>query len=409
MSMTVLIAVLVFTGVILLLVTVLNYANSKLVNPGPFKLDINKGQKEVEVEGGKTVLSALSDEGIFLPSACGGGGTCAMCKCRVTEGGGAVLPTEEGHLSRIEKRNDVRLGCQVKVKDHLKIEVPQSVFGIRKFKAKLKSNRNVATFMKEFIFETDPADNFTFEPGAYIQFHMPPCGPIDFKDMQVEDKFKGGWDSYKLWDLKCPARDEECVRAYSLANMPAEKNIAMCKIRIATPPGSHPDAPPGFGSSYMFAMKPGDEIVISGPYGDFFLKDTDREICFIGGGAGMGPMRSHIFHLFHTLKTKRKVTFWYGARSVREMCWCNDFVDIDNNNENFTYRVALSDPEPEDKWDGSVGFIHKVALEEYLSKHKDPGSIEYYLCGPPPMVDAVVDMLDSLGVEDDMIAYDSFS
>jgi Na+-transporting NADH:ubiquinone oxidoreductase subunit F len=405
--MNLLLAVIIFTVVIIFLVALLNLASARLVPKGPFEIDVNNGSRKINAAGGGNLLSAFADNGFFLPSACGGGGTCAMCKCRITEGVSGHLPTEEGHLSRLEKRDGVHLACQIKVRNPLKVQVPETVFGIRKYQCRLRSTKSVAAFMKEFVFETRPEDNFSFKPGAYIQFHMPPSPEIPFRSLEIGEKYHEMWDRYKLWDLSAPARNEECIRAYSLANMPAEKNTIMVKVRIATPmPGTN--HPAGLGSSWLFSLKEGAEVTVSGPYGDFFMKDTDREICFVGGGAGMGPMRSHIFHLFHTLKTKRKVTFWYGARSVREMCWCNDFTDIEKNHDNFTYTPALSAPEPEDKWQGRTGYIHEVLLKEYLSTHPEPGEIEYYLCGPPPMIDAVSQMLESQGVEPEMIAYDSF-
>lgn len=396
----------VFTGLIVLLVAGLAAASRKLVPSGPVRIEINGGQKEVNVGSGSTLLSALASEKIFLPSACGGGGTCAMCKCIVKEGGGEILPTEAGHINRRMAKDGWRLACQLKVKRDLKIHVPEEVLDIRKFEGTVVSNRAVATFIKEFVVRLPDGMDLNFRAGGYIQIDIPPY-ELNFRDFDIDPKFHDAWDRFKLWDLRAN-NTEPIYRAYSMANHPAEGNIVMLNIRIATPPPNIPDARPGLASSYIYSLKPGDKVTLSGPYGEFFAKDTDREMCFIGGGAGMAPMRSHILDQFLSKHTKRTVTFWYGARSKREMFYDEDFRKIADENPNFRYTVALSEPLPEDQWTGPTGFIHKVLLDQYLKDHPDPTEIEYYLCGPPPMIAAVNRMLYDLGVEKDMIAYDEF-
>ncbi|MCB0283213.1 MAG: NADH:ubiquinone reductase (Na(+)-transporting) subunit F [Calditrichaeota bacterium] len=397
---------LVFSGTILILVSLLNYAESKLVQKGKVKILINGDEeKSPEVDAGANLLNTLSNNGIFLPSACGGQGTCAMCKCEIHEGGGDVLPTEESQLSRSDIKNHTRLACQVKVKENMKIHIPEEIFNIQKFECTVRSNDNVATFIKELVLELPKGQNLDFQAGGYIQIYIPPYN-ISFKDFAIEKEYRGDWDKFNLWDLNA-SNDEEIFRAYSMANHPAEGNIVMLNVRIATPPPGT-DFPPGISSSFIFNLKPGDKVTVSGPYGEFFIKDTDREMVYIGGGAGMAPMRSHLFHLFHTLKTKRNVSFFYGARSLREMFYDEDFKAIAAAFPNFNYYVALSDPLPEDNWKGPVGFIHQVAENEYLGKHEAPEDIEYYMCGPPMMISAVNNMLFNLGVEKDMIAYDEF-
>ena len=396
----------VFTATIMLLVGALTYAESKLVQKGKVKLIINDDEeKSPEVEAGSNLLATLANQGIFLPSACGGQGTCAMCKCQVLEGGGDVLPTEESQLSRGEIKEHTRLACQVKVKQDMKIHIPEEIFNIQKFECTVRSNNNVATFIKELVLELPADQHLNFKAGGYIQIYIPPY-ELSFKEFDIAEEYRGDWDKYKLWDLKA-SNDEEIFRAYSMANHPAEGDIVMLNVRIATPPPGT-DFPPGISSSYIFNLKPGDKVTVSGPYGEFFIKDTDREMVYIGGGAGMAPMRSHIFHLFHTLKTNRKVTFFYGARSKREMFYEEDFKKIEQQFPNFKFIVALSDPLPEDNWTGPVGFIHQVAHDEYLSKHEAPEEIEYYLCGPPMMLSAVQNMLYNLGVEKEMVAFDEF-
>jgi Na+-transporting NADH:ubiquinone oxidoreductase subunit F len=397
----------IFTATILLLVMLLGVAKSKLVASGPVKILINDdADKSPTVAAGGNLLSILSNEKIFLPSACGGGGTCAMCKCQILEGGGDILPTEVGHLTRAEQKEHWRLACQVKVKNDMTIRVPEEVFSIQKFDCTVHSNDNVATFIKEFDLRIDDGQTLDFQAGGYIQIDIPPY-ELDYKEFDIPQEYRGDWDKFDLWRYHA-TNDEEVFRAYSMANHPAEGNRIMLNIRIASPPPGM-DVPPGIASSYIFNMKPGDKCVVSGPYGEFFIKDTKREMCYIGGGAGMAPMRSHLFHLFHTLKTRdRKVTYWYGARSLREAFYVEDFDNIKKDFDNFDWKLALSEPLPEDNWDGPTGFIHQVCHDLYLRDHPDPTEIEYYLCGPPMMISAVQRMLDDLGVDPSMIAFDSF-
>ena len=399
----------VFTGVILVLVLILNFAESKLLPQGNVNILINdEPDKAIVTRPGSTLLSVLANETIYLPSACGGGGTCAMCKCQVLEGGGDILPTEVGHVSRSEAKDNWRLACQVKVKENMKIHVPDEIFSIRKWECTVKSNENVATFIKELVLDLPEGESLNFQAGGYIQIDIPEYRNLLFKDFDVEDEYHPDWDKYKIWNLVAN-NDEPIFRAFSMANHPAEGNRIMLNVRIATPPPPlWNDVPPGLATSYIFNLKTGDKVTISGPYGDFFIKETDREMVYIGGGAGMAPMRSHLFHLFQTLKTGRKVSFWYGARSLREMFYDDQFKEIEKQFPNFSYNVALSDAMEDDNWMGATGFIHQVLHDEYLSKHEDPTELEYYLCGPPPMISAVEGMLDNLGVEPEMIAFDSF-
>ncbi|MBP7464214.1 MAG: NADH:ubiquinone reductase (Na(+)-transporting) subunit F [Bacteroidales bacterium] len=404
-------SVIVFLLITLLLVAILLYAKKKLTPEGKVKLIINETET-IEVEPGSSILSTLSNQKILLPSACGGGGTCGMCKCRVIEGGGSILPTETGFFTRKEQQNYWRLGCQVKVRQDMRIEIPEEVMGIKKWECEVVSNRNVATFIKEFVVKLPEGEILNFKSGGYIQIDVPKLD-VDFsKDIDVDEEYRDEWDKFNMWSLKMK-NTEETFRAYSMANHPAENNIIMLNIRIATPPwdrkkGSFMSVNPGICSSFIFSRKPGDKVLISGPYGEFFIKDTQREMMFIGGGAGMAPMRSHIFNLFHTVKTSRKATFWYGARSKREIFYEDEFKNIENNFPNFSFNIALSEPKAEDNWNGYVGFIHQVILDNYLSKHSEPEEIEYYLCGPPLMNDAVLKMLDNLGVPKEMIAFDDF-
>jgi len=404
-----LLSIAVFTGVILVLVLIINFAESKLLPQGEMTITVNDEEdKKFKVRPGGTLLSALAYETIYLPSACGGGGTCAMCKCQVLDGGGGILPTETGHISRNEAKENWRLACQVKVKEDMNIHVPDEIFSIRKWECTVKSNENVATFIKELVLDLPEGENLNFQAGGYIQIDIPEYRNLLFKDFDVEDEYHPDWDKYKIWNLVAN-NDEPIFRAFSMANHPAEGNRIMLNVRIATPPPPlWNDVPPGLATSYIFNLKTGDKVTISGPYGEFFIKETDREMVYIGGGAGMAPMRSHLFHLFQTLKTGRKVSFWYGARSLREMFYDDHFKDLADQFPNFNYQVALSDAMEEDNWKGSTGFIHQVLHDEYLSKHEDPTEVEYYMCGPPPMISAVEGMLDSLGVEPEMIAYDSF-
>ena len=402
-------SVAVFSGLVLMLVLILNFAESKLLPQGDVTIEINgDSEKNITTRPGSTLLSVLAGQSVFLPSACGGGGTCAMCECQVMEGGGEILPTETGHISRSMAKENWRLACQVKIKDNMKIQVPDEIFSIQKWEATVESNNNVATFIKELVLNLPEGENLKFQAGGYIQIDIPEYHNLSFSDFEIEDEYHPDWDQYKIWDLVAN-NDEPVFRAYSMANHPAEGNRVMLNVRIATPPPSlWNEAPPGLASSYIFNLKPGDKVTISGPYGEFFIKDTEREMVYIGGGAGMAPMRSHLFHLFQTLKTGRKVSFWYGARSVREMFYDEHFKEIENKFPNFSYNVALSEPMEEDNWSGHTGFIHQVLHDEYLKNHEDPTEIEYYMCGPPPMINACDGMLDSLGVDKEMIAYDSF-
>jgi Na+-transporting NADH:ubiquinone oxidoreductase subunit F len=410
MSSIILFSVLAFFVVINLLVITLLYAKSKLTPKGLVKITINE-EKVLEVSPGSTLLSTLSNESIYLPSACGGGGTCALCRCQVIEGGGSILATEIGYFTRREQNEHWRLGCQVKVREELKIHIPEEVLGIKKWECEVVSNYNVATFIKEFVVRLPKGETLNFKSGGYIQIDVPRY-EMSFADIAVDERFRDEWDKYKMWNLKMK-NTEETYRAYSMANHPAEGNIIMLNIRIATPPWDRAKAafanvPPGICSSYIFSRKPGDKVTISGPYGEFFIKDTDREMVYIGGGAGMAPLRSHLFHLFHTEKTNRKVTYWYGARSKREIFYEEDFRAIEKKFPNFKFNIALSEPQPEDNWKGYTGFIHQVLYDNYLRDHEEPEEIEYYMCGPPQMNDAVQKMLYDLGVPDEMIDFDDF-
>lgn len=411
LSQTLIIGIIFFFILIISLVLMLLFAKSKLTQSGPVNISINN-EKIIETTAGNNLLATLSDQKIFIPSACGGGGTCGMCKCQVIEGGGEILPTEIGFFSRKQILQNWRLACQVKVRNDIKIVVPDEVLGIKKWECEVVSNKNVATFIKEFVVKLPEGEVLNFHSGGYIQIDVPKC-EVDFaKDIFVEEEYRDEWDIYKMWDLKMINR-EETYRAYSMANHPAENNIIMLNVRIATPPwdsktSSFLKVNPGVCSSYIFSRKPGDKVFISGPYGEFFIKDTEREMMFIGGGAGMAPMRSHIFDLFLTKRTHRKATFWYGARSKREVFYEEHFRKIEQEFPNFKFILALSEPKPEDNWTGLTGFIHQVIFDEYLSKHEAPEDIEYYLCGPPLMNQAVLKMLDDLGVPNEMIAFDDF-
>ncbi len=401
-----LISLLIFSGVIIVLVFVLLFVEAKVTTQGSHTITINDSKEDtLTVSGNPTLLSALSRNDIFLPSACGGSGSCAMCKCKVTDGGGAILPTELAHLSRKEKLEGVRLSCQLKVKQDMAIQVPESIFGIKKVNAIVVSNDNVSTFIKELVLE--PEESIEFEAGAYIQIDVPEY-ELTFKDFNIDSKYVSEWKKYNLFDLAAKGI-KPGFRAYSMANPPHEKDIVKLNVRIATPPPGTESIPPGFGSSFIFGLKPGDKVQISGPYGDFMAKDTDKEMCFVGGGAGMAPLRSHILHQLEGIDSKRKITFWYGARSVKEMFYHEEFLDLEKRFDNFTYHVALSAPEKEDNWTGLTGFVHIHLIDSYLKEHEDPTEIEYYLCGPPPMIDAVIEDLYEMGVEDDMIFYDKFS
>jgi Na+-transporting NADH:ubiquinone oxidoreductase subunit F len=406
---TILYSVIVFLLVILLLVSILIIARSKLSPGGEVVLMIN--DRQLTVSPGSNLLSTLSGNGIFLPSACGGGGTCGMCKCQIESGAGSILPTETGFFTRKEQHNHWRLGCQVKVREDLVIKVPEAVLGIKKWECEVISNRNVATFIKEFVVGLPDGESLDFLPGGYVQIDVPKY-ETSFRGFSVEEQFREDWEKFKMWDLGIK-NTTETYRAYSMANYPAEKNLIKLNIRIATPPWDNVkkqflNVPPGICSTFLFSRKPGDKVMISGPYGEFHIKNTNSEMVYIGGGAGMAPLRSHIFHLFNTLKTGRKVSYWYGARSLREVFYQEEFEDIQKRFKNFSFNLALSEPLPEDKWTGNTGFIHKVLLDNYLSKHEEPEDIEYYFCGPPVMNNAVIRMLDDLGVPKENIAFDDF-
>lgn len=395
----------------LLLVALLLFAKAKLMPSGRVQIDINSGERILETDPGGTLLTTLSNEKIFLPSACGGGGTCGLCKCQVFSGAGNILPTEVGYFTRKEQNNNWRLGCQVKVKENMAIGIPEEVLGVKKWECEVVSNRNVATYIKEFVVKLPEGENLKFRSGGYIQIDIPKYS-ICFKDMDVESQYRPDWDATNMWDLKC-VNKEATFRAYSMANHPAEGNIIMLNIRIATPPwdrakNAFMNVSPGISSSYIFTRKPGDKVTISGPFGEFFIKDSQNEIVFVGGGAGMAPMRSHIFDLFKTKKTTRKVSFWYGARSLREVFYEDDFREIMNEFPNFTYHLALSEPREEDNWTGPTGFIHQVLYDQYLKEVEAPEDIEYYLCGPPMMTESVQKMLDNLGVPQENILFDNF-
>lgn len=400
----------VFLLVIILLVSMLLYAKAKLAPSGPVTININ-GEKDVVANGGSSLLATLSNEKIFLPSACGGGGTCGMCKCQIFEGGGSILPTEVSFFTRKQQQDNWRLGCQVKVRENIKIGIPKEVFGIKKWDCEVVSNNNVATFIKEFVVRLPEGETLDFQSGGYIQIDVPKIN-VNYRDIEVESEYREDWDKLKMWDLTMK-NPEPIFRAYSMANHPAEGNIIKLNIRIATPPWDRAknqfvNVNPGICSSYIFSRKPGDKVTISGPYGEFHIKKTNKEMVFIGGGAGMAPLRSMIFHLFHTEHTSRKVSYWYGARSLRETFYDDEFRAIEEKYKNFSFNLALSEPLPEDNWTGYKGFIHQVVLDNYLSMHPEPEEIEYYLCGPPMMNSAVFKMLDQLGVPPENIAFDDF-
>jgi len=413
MFTVILVTLAVFIFLILLLTSLIIGAEMKLVNHDDVTLTINgKEDEALTVESGKTLLDTLSEKNILLPSACGGQGTCGVCECKVTEGGGDLLPTETTHVSRKEAREGVRLACQVKVKEDMKIVVPDEIFSIKKWDCEVVSNDGVATYIKEFVVRLPEGEHLDFKSGGYIQIEAP-AHVIDYsKDIDIEDEYKDEWKENKLYGIVSKV-NEPIVRAYSMANHPAEGNIIMLNVRVVTPPwdrakGDFMNLPTGQMSSYIFSKKPGDTVTISGPYGEFFINETENEMMYIGGGAGMAPLRSHIFHLFHTLKTGRRVTYWYGARSQKEIFYWDDFKAIEKQFPNFTFNIGLSD-EPEDSgWDGYRGFIHQIVEDEYLYNHDAPEDIEYYLCGPGVMTDAVTDMLYNLGVEEEKILYDKF-
>ncbi len=405
MDIEIVLGVGMFTAVVLMLVTVILFARSKLVATGNISININEGERKLDVPAGGKLLSTLASEKIFLSSACGGGGTCAQCRVMVKTGGGSMLPTEEPHFTKREAREGWRLSCQLAVKDDLEIEVPEEFFGVKRWECTVASNDNVATFIKELVLDLPAGEEVNFKAGGYIQMERP-AGTVNYKDFDVAEEYHPDWDRFDVWQHASTTK-EEVIRAYSMANYPEEKGIMKFNIRVASPPPGT-DYPPGLMSSYVFNLKPGDKVTIFGPFGEFFPKETDTEMIYIGGGAGMAPLRSHIFDLLKRKKSQRKISYWYGARSLREMFYTQDFDDLEKEFDNFSWHVALSDPQPEDNWQGHEGFIHNVVYENYLKDHPAPEDCEYYLCGPPPMMDAVKKMLDDLGVEKENVLFDDF-
>ena len=405
MNLTIILGVTMFTAIVLALVAVILSARSRLVSSGEVAIEIN-GEKTIHVPAGGKLLQTLSESGLFLPSACGGGGTCAQCKCIITEGGGAMLPTEESHFTKRDAQEGWRLSCQTAVKQDMKIEVPEEVFGVKQWECTVESNPNVATFIKELTLKLPEGENVDFSAGGYVQLECPPH-VVKYKDFEIEEEYRGDWERFGFFKLESHV-DETTIRAYSMANYPEERGVVKFNIRIATPPPGSEGIPPGVMSSWVFNLKPGDKVKVYGPFGEFFAKDTDAEMIFIGGGAGMAPMRSHIFDQLKRLQSKRKISFWYGARSLREMFYVEDYDQLAAENDNFEWHVALSDPQPEDNWEGLTGFIHNVLYEEYLKDHPAPEDCEYYMCGPPMMNAAVVHMLTDMGVEPENILLDDF-
>ncbi len=407
MDLEIIFGVVMFTAIIMALVAVIIVARSQLVSSGAVHIEINDDpDKAVDCSAGGKLLTALSDQEIFVSSACGGGGTCGQCKVRVFEGGGDILPTEETHFNKREARDGWRLSCQVPVKQDMKIEVEDSCFGVKKWECTVGSNNNVATFIKELVLVLPEGENVNFRAGGYVQLECPPH-MVNYRDFDIEEEYQGDWDRFKIWD-NVSTVDETVVRAYSMANYPEEKGIVKFNIRVASPPPGSQGIPPGKMSSWIFNLKPGDKVTVYGPFGEFFAKDTDAEMVFVGGGAGMAPLRSHIFDQLLRLNSKRKITYWYGARSLREMFYVEEFDELAKKYDNFEWHVALSDPLPEDNWTGLTGFIHNVLYDNYLEKHDAPEDCEYYMCGPPMMTKAVIDMLIDLGVERDNILLDDF-
>lgn len=401
----ILLGVTFFTGIVMVLVALILTAKKRLVPAGNVTVIVNE-QKKIAVPAGSKLLTALADHKIFVSSACGGGGTCAQCKVRVLAGGGDILPTERAHINKRQAREGYRLSCQVTVKQDLQIEVPHEALETKKWLCTVRSNRNVATFIKELVLDLPAGEDVGFKAGGYIQIEVPPH-EIYYKDFDIDPQFRGDWDKYNLWRYKSVVT-EPVFRAYSMANWPGEKGIIMLNVRVATPPPRLPDVPPGKVSSYIFHLKPGDKVTISGPYGEFFIKDTDAEMVYIGGGAGMAPLRSHIFQLLKGMNSQRKISYWYGGRSLRELFYVEEFRELEQKHPNFQFNIALSEPLPEDNWTGYVGFIHQVLYDHYLKTHPAPEDVEYYICGPPMMLQAVLKMLDDLGVEKENIAFDDF-
>ncbi|QBG37074.1 NADH:ubiquinone reductase (Na(+)-transporting) subunit F [Litorilituus sediminis] len=405
--MEIILGVSMFTAIVLALVLVILFAKSKLVSSGDVTISINGDpEKAVTTAAGGKLLGALADQGIFIPSACGGGGTCGQCRVEVHSGGGDILPTEQSHITKREAKEGCRLACQVAVKQDMEIEVEDEIFGVQQWECEVISNDNKATFIKELKLAIPDGESVPFRAGGYIQIEAPPHH-VKYKDFDIEEQYRGDWEHFGFFDVESKV-DTDTLRAYSMANYPEEEGIIMLNVRIATPPPGKLHLPAGKMSSFIFNLKPGDKVTISGPFGEFFAKETDNEMVFIGGGAGMAPMRSHIFDQLKRLKSKRKMSFWYGARSLREMFYEDDYNGLAAENDNFEWHVALSDPQPEDNWDGLTGFIHNVLYEQYLKDHEAPEDCEYYMCGPPMMNAAVIGMLKDLGVEDENILLDDF-
>ncbi|MEJ2443128.1 MAG: NADH:ubiquinone reductase (Na(+)-transporting) subunit F [Exilibacterium sp.] len=405
MNIEIILGVVMFTVIVLALVAIILGARSQLVSSGDVNIVIN-GEKTLTVAAGGKLLQTLAGNGLFLPSACGGGGSCAQCKCVIKSGGGSMLPTEEGHFTRRDANDGWRLSCQVPVKQNMDIQVPEDVFGVKQWECTVVSNPNVATFIKELTLKLPEGENVDFRAGGYVQLEAPPHH-VKFSDFNVEQEYRGDWERFGFFNLESKVT-EPIIRAYSMANYPEEKGIVKFNIRIATPPPGSKGIPPGQMSSYVFNLKAGDKITVFGPFGEFFAKETGNEMVFIGGGAGMAPMRSHIFDQLKRLNAKRKISFWYGARSLRELFYQDEYDKLAEENENFDWHIALSDPQPEDNWKGLTGFIHNVLYENYLKDHPAPEDCEYYMCGPPMMNAAVIKMLKDLGVEDENILLDDF-
>ena len=407
MQIDLILGVVSFTGVVLLLVLVIIFARSRLVSTGSVNIEINNDPANtITVPAGSKLLQTLAENKIFLSSACGGGGTCSQCKCLVIDGGGSILPTEESHFTSKEQSEGWRLSCQVAVKNDLKIKIPDEVFGVKEWECEVVSNDNVATFIKELILKLPEGEEVNFKAGGYVQLQAPAYEDLSYKAFDVDNEYHSDWDKFKIWD-NIANNDEPIIRAYSMANYPEEKGVLKFNIRIASPPPGT-DVPPGLMSSWVFNLRAGDKVRVFGPFGEFFARKTDAEMVFVGGGAGMAPMRAHIFDQLLRINTDRKITFWYGARSLREMFYVDEFDKLQKDNENFNWHVALSDPLPEDDWSGETGFIHQVLLDNYLKSHPAPEDCEYYLCGPPMMNKAVIDMLINLGVEPENIMLDDF-
>ncbi|MDG1388285.1 MAG: NADH:ubiquinone reductase (Na(+)-transporting) subunit F [Halioglobus sp.] len=405
MDMTIVFGVAMFTAIVLALVAIILFARSALVSSGDVSIEIN-GEKTITVPAGGKLLQTLSESGLFLPSACGGGGTCAQCKCIINDGGGSMLPTEEGHFTKRDAAEGWRLSCQTAVKQDMKIEVPEEVFGVKQWECTVESNPNVATFIKELTLKLPEGEHVDFRAGGYVQLECP-AHHVKYSDFDIEEEYRGDWEHFNFFKHESVVK-EDVIRAYSMANYPEEKGVVKFNIRIATPPPGSEGIPAGQMSSWVFNLKPGDKVKVYGPFGEFFAKDTDAEMVFIGGGAGMAPMRSHLFDQLKRVHSDRKISFWYGARSLREMFYVEDYDMLARDNENFDWHVALSDPQPEDHWDGLTGFIHNVLFEEYLKNHPAPEDCEYYMCGPPMMNAAVIQMLIDLGVEPENIMLDDF-